>query len=318
MGTVVRNLVGVLVLVNLSCGTAPAEVPARTLTLGTGGQGGAFYALGPVLGQFWRDHIAGIEVRHAPGGSGVNVESLEMGQTDIAFTQADIAYAAYSRGTERDRRPHLQLRAIAVLWMNTVHVAVPNQSAIRTVADLRGRRVGATTRGGGTETLARVVLGAYDLTYDDITPQFDPFVQTTERLQRGDSDAAFVVAGVPAVAVTDLAAHLDIRLLAIPRERLRTMRAEYPFLRPVVVPRGTYKGVDEAVETVGVNNLLMCRKDLDERLVYQLTKGLFDAIPALEAAHPAASLIDPDEAPATPIPLHPGAARFYREREITK
>jgi TRAP transporter TAXI family solute receptor len=301
-----------------ACEQLPDHGPPVTLTLGTGGPGGAFYALGPVLARFWSEHIPQLDVRVEPGGSGVNVEWLQAAKADIAFTQADIAYAAYSRGTEADSRPHLQLRAIAVLWMNTVHVAVPKSSTVRSVEELRGRRVAVTSRGGGTETLARIVLGAYDLTYADITPQFGTFVETVEQMRDRGADAAFVVAGVPAVAVTELSERSDVRLLRIPRDRLATMRAQYPFLQPVLVPRGTYRGIDQDVETLGVSNLLMCRKDLDERLVYQLTKSLFDAIPALEAAHPVASLIDPEEAPATPIPLHPGAARFYREREITR
>lgn len=323
-GTIVRNLRNLLGLtIALSAAASGCERPHQSdppiaLTLATGGQGGAFYALGPVLARFWSEHIPALEVRTEPGGSGLNVEWLQDARADIAFTQADIAYAAYSRGTDADSRPHLQLRAIAVLWMNTVHVAVPKDSAARTVGDLRGRRVGVTSRGGGTETLARVVLGAYDLTYADITPQFGTFVETVAEMRDGRTDAAFVVAGVPAVAVTDLSRRTDVRLLPIPRDRLQTMRAQYPFLQPVVVPRGTYRGIDRDVETLGVSNLLMCRRDLDERLVYQLTRSLFDAIPALQAAHPVASLIDPDEAPATPIPLHPGAARFYREREITR
>ncbi len=318
MRTCVRTCALLAVLFAAGCERAPASEPPTSLTLATGGQGGAFYALGPVLARFWSEHIPGIDVRAEPGGSGVNVEWLEDAKADVAFMQADIAYAAYSRGTDADPRPHVQLRAIAVLWMNTVHVAVPKQSRVQSVEDLRGRRVAVTSRGGGTETLARVVLAAYGLSYDDITPQFDSFVETVEQMRGGLTDAAFVVAGVPMVAVTEMSQRPGVRLLPIPRERLATMRAQYPFLQPVLMPRGTYQGIDQDVDTVGVSNLLMCRKDLDERLVYQLTKSLFDAIPDLEAAHPVARLIDPEEAPATPIPLHPGAARFYREREITR
>lgn len=315
-----RNSVVCLILVTLSvsCERPPDDDPLTAITLGTGGKGGAFYALGPVLAQFWSTQIPNLEARALPGGSGVNVERLHDARADVAFAQADIAYAAYSVGTDVDRRPHVQLRGIAVLWMNTVHVAVPKNSTVRAVSDLRGKRVGVTSRGGGTETLAHVLLGAYGMSYDDITPQFDSFVDTVRRLRDGESDAAFIVAGVPTVAVAELNQRPGIRLLPIPRERLAAMRARYPFLQPVVLPGGTYSGIEEDVETLGVSNLLICREDLDERLVYQLTKSLFEAVPALEAAHPVASLIDPEEAPATPIPLHPGAARYYREREITR
>lgn len=307
-----------LLALTAACSPPPPPAPPTALTLVTGGRGGAFYALGPALAAYWSEHIPGLVPRVEPGGSGRNVEALEDGKADVAFTQADIAYAAYSRGTEADQRPHAQLRAIAVLWMNTVHVAVPKNSQVRTVDQLRGRRVAVTSRGGGTETLARVVLGAYGLSYADIVPEFGPFVSSIDQMREGGTDAAFVVAGVPAVAITEMSDRPGVRLLPIARERIATMRAQYPFLQPLVVPAGTYPGIDEAVDTLGVSNLLTCRRDLDERLVYQLTKALFEAVPHLEAAHPVARLIDPDEAPATPIPLHPGAARYYREREITR
>jgi TRAP transporter TAXI family solute receptor len=109
-----------------------------------------------------------------------------------------------------------------------------------------------------------------------------------------------------------------VRLLPVPRGQVQAMRAQYPFLEPMVVPAGTYEGQDADVETVGVSNLLLCRRDLDETLAYQLTRTFFESLPQLTRAHPAAGLIDPEQAPATPIPLHPGAARYYREREITQ
>jgi TRAP transporter TAXI family solute receptor len=94
------------------------------------------------------------------------------------------------------------------------------------------------------------------------------------------------------------------------------MRGPYPFLQPLVVPRGTYPGQDEAIDTVGVSSLLVCRRDVDEQFAYRLTRELFEALPEFSRTHPTARLIDPGQAPATPIPLHPGAARYYREREI--
>lgn len=274
--------------------------------------------MGPPLARSWGARIPGLHVGPEPGGSGVNVEAVESGRADVAFTQADIAYQAYSRGTSTSPAPHTALRGIAVLWVNTVHVAVRRESPIQSVADLRGKRVSVSARGSGTETLARAVLEAYGFDYADIVPQFIPFVSAVAQVRDGRTDAAFVVAGVPAVAVTELSELPGIRLLPVPREQLTRMRAQYPFLQPLVVPGGTYPHVEHDVETLGVNNLLVCRRDLDEHLVYELTRALFDSLPALEAAHAAARLIDREQAPATPIPLHPGAARYYREREITR
>jgi TRAP transporter TAXI family solute receptor len=149
-------------------------------------------------------------------------------------------------------------------------------------------------------------------------PEFLSFVQTIEKMRQGDLDAAIVVAGLPADVLTDLSADPGVRLLPIPREQVRTMRAQYPFLQPVVVPAGTYASISGEVESVGVASLLVSRVDVDEELVYRMTRELFDALPQLYEVHPAVRLIDPEQAPATPIPLHPGAARYYRERQMTQ
>jgi hypothetical protein len=227
-----------------------------------------------------------------------------------------VAYVAYRRGIGEDRHPFQQLRGIAVLWMNTVQVAVTADSGIHDVAGLRGKRVSVGTRGSGTETLARIVLESYDLTYADLQPSFPSFVETVALMRRGELDAAFVVAGTPTVAMSEISAEPGVRLLPIPRDQVRAMRGQYPFLQPQVIRAGTYPGNDIDIETVGVSSMLACRRDLDEPTVYRLTRQLFEALPELQGVHPAAGLITLEEAPATPIPLHPGAARYYREREI--
>jgi len=262
--------------------------------------------------------VAGIRPSIEPGTSGQNVRRVEEGTAQVAFTQADVAYTAYRRGTEDAPHPFSELRGIAVLWVNTVHIAVPRASRLRAVTDLRGRRVAVGTRGSGTETLARIVLESYGLGYGDVLPDFASFVRTVETMRAGEADAGFVVAGMPADAMADLARDPGVRLLPVPADHVQVMRAQYPFLEPMIVKAGTYANQDDAVETVGVSNLLLCRRDLDEALVYQLTRAFFEALPRLATANPAAALIDPEQAPATPIPLHPGAARYYREREITQ
>jgi TRAP transporter TAXI family solute receptor len=162
------------------------------------------------------------------------------------------------------------------------------------------------------------VLESYGLPYASVQPDFASFVRTVETMRSGEAEASFVVAGMPADVMADLGRAPGVRLLPIPRDHVQAMRAQYPFLEPMIVRAGTYVDQSEDVETVGVSNLLVCRRDLDESLAYRLTRVLFEALPRLTTAHPAAALIDPEQAPATPIPLHPGAARYYREREITQ
>ncbi|MGE0043973.1 MAG: TAXI family TRAP transporter solute-binding subunit [Vicinamibacterales bacterium] len=298
------------------CGSRPAAGGPVTLAIATGGPGGAFYPLGVALAGVYEAGIPGLRTTVGSGGSSQNVQALEDGRAQIAFTQSDVAYVAYRRGLGEDPHAFQQLRGIAVLWMNTVQVAVTTDSGIRDIAGLRGKRVSVGTRGSGTETLARIVLESYDLTYADLEPSFPPFVETVALMRAGKLDAAFVVAGTPTVAMTEMSATPGVRLLPIPRDQVRAMRGQYPFLQPQVIPGGTYPGNDADVETVGVSSMLACRQDLDEPTVYRLTRLLFEALPALQGVHPAAGLITLEEGPATPIPLHPGAARYYREREI--
>lgn len=313
-----RSAAASLVLLLAACGSAPATTPPFPLTIATGGPGGAFYPIGKALASLYASRLDGVRAEILTGGSTENVQAVEAGRAAIGFTQADVAYVAYRRGTENDRRPYSALRGMAMLWTNTVHVVVPRDSDVRSVGELRGRRVAVGTRGSGSETLAHIVLEAYGLPYPSIQPEFLSFVDTIDRMRGGQLDAALIVAGLPAGAVVDLSDRPGIRVLPIPRDQVRTMRAQYPFLQPLVVPGGTYAGMPDPIETLGVSSLLVARDDLDEQLAYRLTRTLFEVLPELQAVHPAARLIDPEQAPATPIPLHPGAARYYRERQITQ
>jgi TRAP transporter TAXI family solute receptor len=314
-----RTAIAVAGLLGLCrCGPAPAAAPPVSLTLATGGQGGAFYQLGAALSMLYTERLPGVTARFEPGGSGPNLDALEQGRVQIAFAQADVAYAAYRRGTGPTPQPHTSLRGIAVLWMNTVQLAVPRSSAVRTWRDLKGRVVSVGAKGGGSETLARIVLESYGLGEHDLTLEFAGFQPTMAGLRTGAIDAAILSAGIPTAALSEFSQGPGLRLVPIPHDQVRTMRAQYPFLQPLIVPAGTYMGVDDDVETVGVSVLMACRRDLDEELVYRLTKLLFSELPAIGETVSAALLIDSEQAPTTPIPLHPGAARYYREREITQ
>lgn len=312
------SLLAILLGLAAACHEPPPPASRRSIVIATGGPGGAFYPIGTALAALYEQRIPGVTTSLLTGGSLQNVEAVASGRADLGFMQADVAYTAYRLGTDTDRRPLSVLRGIALLWMNTVHVAVPRSSTARTVADLRGARVAVGTPGSGTETLARIVLESYGLSYDSIRPIFLSFVKTVDMMRRGELDAALVVAGLPADVVRDLSLDPGIRLLSIPRSHVRSLRARYPFLQPLVVPHKTYPRNTTPVETLGVSSLLVSRNDLNEELAYRFARELLEGLPRLMEVHPVARLIDPEQAPATPIPLHNGAARYYRERQITQ
>ena len=291
----VRAVVGLLV--SSVCGTAAcssgsAAPRVQELTLWSG-----------IAASFSEDLVqhfnAALPQTHmrlqvSPGGIRV-VSDVDAGRGDLGLAQSDVVYLAYRRGIELNRYPHKNLRAIAVLWVNNIYVLVRRDSPLHSIKDLKGRRVGIIMPGTAGEFSTRTVLSAYGMSYSDVHVQHEPTNQIVPKLGRG-----------------------ELRLLQIEPGVIKGLRGSYPFLRPVIVPADELPGQAGPVETLGAEWLLVCRSGLSEDLVYQLTKEFLAQLPDLATSHGEAALIDPDQALATPIPLHPGAARYYREREVLK
>jgi TRAP transporter TAXI family solute receptor len=196
-----------------------------------------------------------------------------------------------------------------------VQVAARSDSGIHRIEDLRGRRVDIGAPGGAVYRAARIILDSYGIGVDGVHAAFgegDPI----EQFKDGTLDARFFYSAFAHPVIASISRDIDIRVLPIDRERLGAIQERHHFLKSTTIPAGTYAHQDADVHTVGMDVLLICRDDLPDPLVHDLTRALFDAVPALEQAHPSARAIDPDRGPTAPIPLHPGAARFYREREI--
>lgn len=306
-----------LTAVGAACSATPPP-PTRPLVIATAVTGGAYAQVGTALATVWSARVPGLVPEVVSGGSGRNLNAIEAGRAQVAFAQADMAYSAFRRGVGESTAPFANLRAIALLWHSAMQVVVPADSPIRSVRDLRGQRVVAGAPGTGNQALTAIALGAYGMSYDDLRPEFANFTRGAAALREGSADAAVIVAGIPADGVAELGRARPIRLVPIPRNDVQRLRAQFPFLEPATVAAGTYTGQTDDIPTIGVRNLLVCRADLDEDLVSALTAALFDALPQLAASHPSAALIDVTVAPATPIPLHPGAARYYRARELTR
>jgi TRAP transporter TAXI family solute receptor len=256
-----------------------------------------------------------VEQQLTPGSFYV-ASALQGGRGDLGFAQADVIYLAYRRGTETEPYPHTNLRAIAVTWVNTVYVAVRDDSPFHSISDLRNKRVGVGPRESSAELTARIVLEGYGLRYSDLQPLFEPMNDLVDGLQAGTLDGAILVTATTMRSLAQPSGSVRVRLLEITRGVKTQLRARYPFVKSVAIPARTLPGQAEDVQSVGVDGLLVCRKDLDEELVYRLTKEFFAALPGLASTDPAVAQIDQDRALATPIPLHPGAARYYREVEI--
>jgi TRAP transporter TAXI family solute receptor len=258
-----------------------------------------------------------VDLQAAAGGV-VVVSAMDSGQGQLGLAQSDVVYLAYRRGIEKNLYPHKNLRAIAVLWVNTFYVLVRRDSSFRSIEELKGRRVGIIRPGTSGEFSTRILLSAHGMSYADVQPIFEPTDALMPKLGSGEIDAVFSANPLMLAPAQTLSQTVPLRLLPIGRAVTNQLRGSYPFLRPVTIAANQLQGQSQPIETLGAEWLLVCRSDLSEDLVYQLTRAFLEQLPAMAREHGEAALIDPEQAPAAPIPLHAGAARYYREREILR
>jgi TRAP transporter TAXI family solute receptor len=243
-----------------------------------------------------------------------NVGKVQRGEVDIAFAQADIVYQAFRHGMPSSSQPHGNLRGIAVLWTTTLYVIVRSDSPVRSVAELKGHRIGVGLEGSGAEAFARIVLEGYGLRYENTHPTFAPLPELLKRLTAGVLEGVITVQP-STVLFRELQRQQQVRVLSIDRTVARDLLVEFPFLRNRTIAAEVL-GDSQPVSTLSADMLLICHRDLPEELVYDLTRLILEWMEANGAAQ--GPRIDFEEAPATPIPLHPGAARYYREREVVR
>jgi uncharacterized protein len=290
----------------------PAKVSPQTSTV-------RLVGIQPILepfANFYRTRLPDLtfSLRQGSAGMVANVDYLQNGVGDVTFTQSDIAYTALTKGTEANPMPHTNLRGLAVTWMVAQHLVVGPKVDFHSLSDLRGKRVGIGLPGGGTGITAQIILAQSGLLSDVQLVRVPP-TEVASHLANGAIDAEFITGAYPADLVTAALATPGTRLVPIEGSGISDLKAKYPFLRPVVIPANTY-GQGEDIHTLGVDVLLICRESLSEEIVYRMLTTFFDGIQDLAQKQPVFRSVSLSQAPATPIPLHPGAARFYREREL--
>lgn len=282
----------------------------RFLSLGTGGTGGVYYPLGGALAS--RLSLADSSRQYTAevtGGSVENVNRILAGQIDLGFVLSVTAYEAYHGGVDFPV-PATDLRVVGPLYANLSHTVVPASSPVRTIADLRGKRVSVGSAGSGTEQISRQLLEVYGLTYDDIDARYLSFTESSAALRDGAIDAALISVGIPAAAVLEAATTANMRLLPVEEDKLRELRQRYPYYTAGVIPGGVYPGTDEPVPTVAMMNWLVAKADLDAEVVDILLNILGPGRVSLEQVHEMAKQIDLGTLADAPIPLHPATEAF--------
>jgi len=291
-----------------------AAAPA-TIRIVTGPRGLTFGPLGEALAASYARKIPDLRfVAISTPGTETNLHRLQAGDAELALSVANIAYTAYG-GLDAQFRPSAgNLRTIAVLHPSSVHVLVPARSTARMMTDMDGR-VAVGPEGSGLT--AKTLIQQFALTNKVVVDQTLPLSDVPDALASGQIDGAVIVAADP-VEVVERAIANGARLIPLAKQDLQRLRTGYPFLRPGAIPAGIYPGVSQPVATMLVDVLLVTRAGLDDELVRRLTSALFEILPDLAGPFPYLGLMSMQRAPATPIPLHPGAALFYRERELTR
>lgn len=286
------------------------------LNIATGGTAGTYYPLGGALAELLNQNIKGMNASaQSTGASVANVNMLKDGSVDIAFIQNDIAYyAANGKEMFKDNKVE-NIRGIAALYPETVQFVTTADKGIKSIADLKGKKVAVGASGSGAEANARQILGAYGLTYDDIDVQYLSFGEAADALKDGNVDVGVVVAGFPTAAIQDLAANKSAALVNIDAEHADKLMKQYPYFTKITVPKGTYPGQEEDVNTVAVKCVIVTTDKLSDDLGEQIVKAIYEHLDRMKAAHAVGKYITKDTAlEGMSIKMNAGAEKYLKAK----
>ena len=299
---------------------APAPAPsadAVSLKMATGGTTGTYYAYGGVIANILNGKLGSLQLNvQSTGASKANIFLIDDGEADVAIVQNDVMDYA-SKGTDLFEEDGAieSFSAGAALYAEVCQII--SSGDIKSVEDLKGKRVSVGDAGSGVEFNARQILNAYGISFDDIEVNNLGFGDSADALKDGKRSSDLCTAGAPTTAITELATTNSINLLGIDDEHAAALQNDYAFYTQYTIPGGTYKGVDDDVVTVAVKATLIVSDELSEDVVYDLVKGLFDNKDAITAGHAKGAELDPAYAvDGISVKFHPGAEKYFKEAGV--
>ena len=290
------------------------------VTVLTGGTSGVYYPMGVALSQVYGKAMPGAKTSaQVTKASAENLNLLQAGRGEIAFTLGDALNEAWKGNEEAGfKTPLKKLRTIAAIYPNYIQIVAAADSGIKTLADLKGKRVAVGAPKSGTELNARDIFRGAGMSYKDFSKvEYLPFGESVELMKNRQLDATLISAGLGVAAIRDLATSVKIVVVPIPADVVAKIgEAAY---QAGTVPANTYNGQADAVATVAIQNFLVSHEGVSTDAAYKMTKAIFDNLPELHAAHAAAKAITKENAAkAPPAPLHPGAEKYYKEIGLIK
>ena len=310
----------ILLALIIASGCSSSEESAKTerhfLSIGTAPPGGAFFPVGSAIAQTVsnnRGELTWQVSAEATKGTQENIRRLSSGELDFAMANAAISYFAV-RG-ESGWEKQYSIRTVMTLDPNVALFIAPKSSGVKTIADLKGKRVTVGVAGAGFEFFIRPILQAHGVTYDDFKPLYNTQTGAVDMLADGSAAAAFLGGAIPTASIVQASASQDIHFIPFEESAKQSLFESYPFFSPATIPAGTYRGQEKAFVGMNVGSMqFITSADKDENTVYQFTKILYEHRAEVAKQHPAGKAINPKNiVKDTGTPFHPGAIRYFKE-----
>jgi TRAP transporter TAXI family solute receptor len=285
----------------------------------TGGTSGVYYPLGVAIGKIFSDKLPDVKTQvQATKASVENLILLQQGRGEVAFALGDSLKAAWEGDEEAGFKAKLdRLRTIGAIYPNYIQIVATADSGIKTLADLKGKSLSVGAPKSGTELNSRAILAAAGLSYKDLGKvEYLPFAESVDLMKNRQLDATLQSAGLGVASLKDLSTSIDIVVVAVPKQVVDKIG---PPFTAVKIPANTYTGQEKDVPTAAVTNYLVTSTAVSDDLAYQMTKLIYESLPELANSHVAGKDIKLETAASgSPIPLHPGAIRYYKEKGLLK
>ncbi|UCD89763.1 MAG: TAXI family TRAP transporter solute-binding subunit [Desulfobacterales bacterium] len=296
----------------------PAAAKITFVSIGTGGTGGIYYPYGGGVAEIWSKYVKGVKaVAEVTGASVENVKLAHKGETVIGEVMGDVAVAGYNGLSKFKGKKH-NILSMAIMYPNLLQIVALKKSGITNIEQVTGKNISTGSPGSGTNFMAEVVLKALGIPLDSFKDSRLSFTESANALKDGTIDIGTWSVGPGTSSILDLATTHDINIISFTPDQTKKILEANKTYSSVDLAGGVYRGVDKAVPTIGVWNVMICQKSLDADLVYKLVKALYEHNDYLRKIHPSAAYTTPENAVKySPIPLHPGTIKYLKEKGIT-
>ena len=299
--------------------SAPSANAQSFINVLTGGTSGVYYPLGVAIGKIYSDKIPNVKTQvQATKASVENLVLPQQGRGELAFTLGDSLKAAWDGDEEAGFKAKLdKLRTIGAIYPNFIQIVATADSGVKTLADLKGKSLSVGAPKSGTELNSRAILAAAGMTYKNMGKvEYLPFAESVDLMKNRQLNATLQSAGLGVASLKDLSTSSEITVVSVPKEVVDKIGP--PFV-PAMIPANTYTGQDKDIPTAAVVNYLVTSSAVSDDLAYQMTKLIYESLPELANSHAAGKEIKLESAAmGSPVPLHPGAIRYYREKGLLK